>query len=165
VAPHAPDGVRDLLTSVVADAGLVLEGVSVTPAGKRRVVRVVVDLPDDAHGSLDLDAVAEVSRAVSDALDSSDVLGSAPYVLEVGSPGVDRPLTERRHWARARGRLVKTTLRSSGSEVTGRVKTVDDDGVVLDLDGVERTVEWSDLGAGRVQVEFSRADEPADEEA
>ena len=61
--PSGADAVTSLLDPVVTAAGLVLEGVDITPAGKRRVVRVVVDLPEDRTGSLDLDAVAEVSRS------------------------------------------------------------------------------------------------------
>lgn len=164
----ATDEMASLLRPVVAGSGLVLEDVTVTPAGKRRVVRVVVDLPDDAVGGVDLDAVADVSRAVSDALDATDLLGGAPYVLEVGTPGVDRPLTERRHWSRARTRLVAVEV--AGAEVTGRVTDVGDDGVVLDVDGAPRTVGWDELGTGRVQVEFSRkgqhddGDDDGDEE-
>lgn len=150
----ATDEMASLLRPVVEASGLVLEDVTVTPAGKRRVVRVVVDLPDDAVGGVDLDAVADVSRAVSDALDATDLLGGAPYVLEVGTPGVDRPLTERRHWSRARTRLVAVQV--AGAEVTGRVAEVGDDGVVLEVDGAPRTVGWDELGTGRVQVEFSR---------
>ncbi len=163
---RAADPVTSLLGPVVQQAGLVLEGVTITPAGKRRVVRVVVDLPQDRTGSLDLDAVAEVSRAVSDALDGSDVLGGNPYVLEVGTPGVDRPLTERRHWSRARTRLVTVPVnvpvaaeRGADGEVTGRVRAVGDDGVTLEVDGEERLLAWDGLGAGRVQVEFRRPDD------
>ncbi len=155
--PSGADAVTSLLDPVVTAAGLVLEGVTITPAGKRRVVRVVVDLPEDRTGSLDLDAVAEVSRSVSDALDGSDVLGGSPYVLEVGTPGVDRPLTERRHWSRARGRLV--TVAVEGADVTGRVREVDDDGVLLEVDDAPRRLPWEGLAAGRVQIEFRRPDE------
>lgn len=162
VAQSTPEEVTALLDPVVAGAGLVLEGVTITPAGKRRVVRVVVDLPDDESGNLDLDQVAEVARGVSDALDSSDVLGGHPYVLEVSSPGVDRPLTERRHWSRARGRLVSVRLLGTDAgEVTGRVTTVDDDGVVLTTDDGERALAWTSVGAGSVQVEFRRPDAAA----
>ncbi len=158
----AGDEMASLLRPVVDGSGLVLEDVTVTPAGKRRVVRVVVDLPDDAVGGVDLDGVAEVSRAVSDALDATDLLGGAPYVLEVGTPGVDRPLTERRHWSRARTRLVRVPL--GAEEVTGRVQQVDDDGVVLEVDGAARPVAWADLGTGRVQVEFHRKDDQQDDQ-
>lgn len=158
----ASDDMASLLRPVVEASGLVLEDVTVTPAGKRRVVRVVVDLPDDAVGGVDLDAVADVSRAVSDALDATDLLGGAPYVLEVGTPGVDRPLTERRHWSRARTRLVAVQV--AGAEVVGRVAEVGDDGVVLEVDGAPRTVGWDELGTGRVQVEFRRRDDEPDDE-
>ena len=174
MATHGSERVSDLLAPVVQGAGLVLEGVSVTPAGKRRVVRVVVDLPEDATAALDLDAVSDVSRAVSDALDSSDVMGGSPYVLEVSSPGVDRPLTERRHWSRARGRLVSAAVTSGGAEreLTGRVIGVDDEGVTLEADGERRLLGWASLGRGAVQVEFNRPvadesdapDEHADEQ-
>ncbi len=160
--PSGADAVTSLLDPVVTAAGLVLEGVVITPAGKRRVVRVVVDLPEDRTGSLDLDAVAEVSRSVSDALDGSDVLGGSPYVLEVGTPGVDRPLTERRHWSRARGRLV--TVAVEGADVTGRVREVGDDGVLLEVDGAPRRLPWEGLAAGRVQIEFRRPDDDAADE-
>ncbi|SDQ76807.1 ribosome maturation factor RimP [Quadrisphaera sp. DSM 44207] len=155
--------VREVVEPAVVAAGLVLEGVTVTPAGRRRVVRVVVDLPDDAVGSLDLDHVAAVSRAVAAALDADDAaLGGAPYVLEVTTPGVDRPLTARRHWSRARTRVVTTT--AAGAEVTGRVVSVDELGVVLEVGGEQRAVPWADLGTGRVQVEFSRpGDDAADD--
>ncbi len=155
--PSHAEAATSLLAPLVAAAGLVLESVVVTPAGKRRVVRVVVDLPAERTDSLDLDAVAEISRAVSQALDDSEPagpLGGAPYVLEVTTPGVDRPLTEHRHWARARGRLVRTTI---GAEpATGRVLSVDAAGVLLQDGEQERTVSWPDLGSGHVQVEFKR---------
>lgn len=162
----SPDRVRALLDPVVDGAGLVLEDVTITPAGRRRVLRVVVDLPEGAEGSVDLDAVADVSRAVSQALDDSDVLGGAPYVLEVTSPGVDRPLTERRHWSRARGRLVAADVVVGGerSSVTGRLLSVDDDGVRLLTDSGERALPWQDLRRGRVQVEFNRPNAGTDEE-
>lgn len=156
------DRVRALLEPVVDGAGLVLEGVTVTPAGKRRVLRVVVDLPEEAEGSVDLDAVADVSRAVSAALDGSDMLGGSPYVLEVTSPGVDRPLTERRHWARARGRLVQAETQGEAglAPIAGRVTGVGPEGVTLHGEHGETTVPWSQLRRGRVQVEFARPGEP-----
>ena len=82
---------------------------------------------------------------------------AGPYVLEVSSPGVDRPLTEPRHWRRATGRLVKVEV--AGKSMTGRVVAVDEDAVTLEATGRQRTVKWSDLGRGKVQVEFNRAGE------
>lgn len=144
--------IAELLEPVLAAAGLDLEAVELTPAGKRRVLRVVVD----SDNGVDLDTVGEVSQEVDTLLESSDVMGELPYVLEVTSPGVDRPLTEPRHWRRSRGRLVQAPL-AEGGEVTGRVTGADDDGVTLDVEGRPRTYSYADLGKGRVQVEFRRA--------
>jgi ribosome maturation factor RimP len=144
--------VHEALAPVVTAAGYDLEDVSVTAAGRRSVVRVVVD----RDGGVDLDAVAEISRALSAALDDVDATGAAPYVLEVTSPGVDRPLTEHRHWRRAVGRLVRVAVAGVG-QVTGRVVAVDDE-ITLDVDGDVRTFAPADLGPGHVQVEFARED-------
>lgn len=171
------ESVTDVLAPVVASAGLALEEVDVATAGRRRVVRVVVDRAGDEPGDLDMDAVATVSQDVSTALDASDVLGTAEYTLEVTSPGVDRPLTTRRHWARNRGRLVRTVL-TDGSALMLRVGAVDDEGVHGTLEpqmvkgkpprakdvGAPRDLAWDDLVRGEVQVEFRRADDP-DEDA
>jgi ribosome maturation factor RimP len=151
---------------VVGAAGYDLEDLVVTPAGRRSVVRVVVDRDE----GVTLDDIAEVSRAVSAVLDDNDgELGRAPYVLEVTSPGVDRPLTEQRHWRRNTGRLVTVTVGPSDAaeQVTGRVTAVDGAGVTLAVEprgkpGAKKrpptpmTVPWGLLGAGRVQVEFGR---------
>jgi len=151
------DRLVDLLTPVVADAGLDLEDLEIVPAGRRRLLRVVVD----RDGGVSLDDVAEVSQGVSSALDSSEAMGSDAYVLEVTSPGVDRPLTQPRHWRRAAGRLV-TVPTGDGGELTGRVVRAADDSVVLDVDGDERRLEFASLGKGKVQVEFRRADDESD---
>jgi ribosome maturation factor RimP len=101
--------IRAALEPVLAPLGLVVEDVSVSPAGKRRLVRVLVDsdisdldVTDDASAvpPLSLDAVADATRAVSDELDAGDVMGQAPYVLEVSSPGVGRPLSSRDQFRR-----------------------------------------------------------------
>ncbi|MGZ6825427.1 MAG: ribosome maturation factor RimP [Mycobacteriales bacterium] len=151
-----------LLEPAVRESGSDLEDVSVSPAGKRRVVRVVVD----RDGGITLDDVAAVSRAVSDVLDQAeeaepDLLGGA-YVLEVSSPGVDRPLTAARHWRRNVGRLVKATL-ADGELVTGRVTSADDAEVVLDVEGTPRTLLVAELVSGTVQLEFSRPGAPEDD--
>ena len=149
----------EVLAPVVTATGHDLEDVSVTSAGRRSLVRVVVD----SDGGVDLDAIAEVSRVVSDALDADAPGGPAfagPYVLEVTSPGVDRPLTEPRHWRRAVDRLVQVRVGGAdGETVTGRVRAADGAGVVLDVDGTKREIGWGELGAGKVQVEFNRGGE------
>ncbi len=150
------DSLMQTLEPVVLARGFDLEEVVVTPAGKRRVLRVVVD----KDGGVDLDDIAGVSTAVSATLDESDAMGPVPYVLEVTSPGVDRPLTLPRHWRRATERLVRVGIAGVGDR-TGRVVSADDDGVLLDIDGTAQQVVWADLGSGHVQIEFNRkAPEP-----
>ena len=158
---------------VVGAAGFDLEELVVTPAGRRSVVRVVVDQDQ----GVTLDDIAEVSRAVSEVLDKNDDgMGRTPYVLEVTSPGVDRPLTEQRHWRRNTGRLVTVAVGPAGAahEVTGRITAVDEAGVTLAVEAqgkpgakkkapTPRTVPWAELGSGRVQVEFGRPGPGGDE--
>lgn len=145
----------ELLDPVVGAAGLVLEDVVVSTVGRRRLVRVVVDLTDDEVGAVDLDRVAAVSRDVGEALDTTDVIGPGAYSLEVTTPGVDRPLTERRHWLRARTRLVRVE-RDGDDPVTGRLVEVTDAGPVLGVDGEKLTVPWSQVRRGVVEVEFTK---------
>ncbi len=148
---------RELVGPAVAADGYDLEDLSVTAAGKRSVVRVVVD----KDGGVTLDDIADASRTVSDVLDRLDEtdpeLLAATYVLEVSSPGVDRPLTEPRHWRRNVRRLVTATLRE-GAPVTGRVVGADDEAVLLDVDGAERRLAYAEVVRGNVQVEFGRKD-------
>jgi len=140
-----------LIRPVVAAAGMDLESVRTTTAGRRRLLRVVVD---SDHG-VSLDDAAIVSREVSATLDANDVMGDVPYTLEVSSPGVDRPLIEPRHWRRAAGRLVRVKAGAEGT-VQGRVLAADDDGVTMDVSGDKRRFAYGELGAGAVQVEFGR---------
>jgi ribosome maturation factor RimP len=144
---------RELVEPVIAKAGYDLEDLTLTRAGRRFVVRVLID----TDGGVGLDDVAVVSREISDALDAAEEQGgellAGEYQLEVGSPGVDRPLTEPRHWRRNTGRLVAV------NGLTGRVLRTDEHGVTLDVDGTEREVAWAGLGAGKVQIEFKRMDE------
>ncbi len=146
-----------LLGPAVEAGGHDLEDVAVSSAGRRSVVRVVVD----KDGGITLDDVAAVSRVVSDVLDKAEVeepqLLGGSYVLEVTSPGVDRPLTEPRHWRRSVRRLVKAVL-ADGTTVTGRVVSSDDAEAVLDVDGTHRHVPLAQVRTATVQVEFSRED-------
>ena len=140
---------------MVAVAGMDLESVRVSAAGRRRLLRVVVD----SDQGVSLDDAAAISRQLSAALDTEAVMGDFPYTLEVSSPGVDRPLLDPRHWRRAVGRLVQVTVNDAGDSgvsgpVSGRVVAADTDGVTLDVEGARRRYGYPALGAGAVQVEF-----------
>ena len=152
---NARDAVREQieaeLTEPLRRHGLDLEAVDITPAGKRRVLRIAVD----QDGGVTLDDIADATRVVSEVLDDSEVMGEQAYTLEVTSRGVDRPLALPRHWRRNADRLVKATL-SDGTEVTGRILSSTDRSVTLDVDGTERQVELDDVAKALVQVEFNR---------
>jgi ribosome maturation factor RimP len=167
-----------LLAPAVAAMGMDLEGVRVTAAGRRRLLRVVVD----ADGGVSLDDIALVSRELGARLDATAAMGEAPYTLEVSSPGVDRPLTEPRHWRRAVGRLVSVPLAARAQDETassapsasarpatieGRVAGVGEHGVRIDVEGASREFGYAELGPGRIQIEFARLaaageDDPGD---
>ena len=149
--------VREVIEPVVTAAGYDLEDVNLSRAGRRHVVRVLVD----TDGGISLDDVAVVSREISAALDAAEEAGgevlAGEYQLEVGSPGVDRPLTLPRHWRRNVSRLVTVTV--AGRSLTGRVTAADETGVVLDVDGRSTEIPYAELGPGKVQIEFKRLDE------
>ena len=154
---RSPDEGRiaDVIRPVVAAAGMDLESVRVTAAGRRRLLRVVVD----SDLGVSLDDAAAISRKLSAALDTVAVMGDFPYTLEVSSPGVDRPLADPRHWRRAVGRLVRVTVTDSGGAraVSGRISAADADGVTLDVEGdpkTRRRFPYALLGPGAIQVEF-----------
>ena len=173
----APDtsAISRVAEPVVHALGMDLEAVKVTTAGRRRLLRVVVD----SDRGVSLDDATLASRELSAKLDASDVMGDMPYTLEVSSPGVDRPLTQPRHWQRAVGRLVRVPLAPAGAghartpggqgksapgkagAVQGRVVAADAAEVTLDIDGQHRRFGYAALGAGAVQIEFGRPEEPA----
>src|SRR6202021_1993112 len=93
VGPVNDKRLAELIEPVVAATGMDLESVRMSVAGKRRLLRIVVDGDD----GVSLDDAADVSREISALLDEVNALGAGPYPLEVSSPGVDPPLTERGH--------------------------------------------------------------------
>ena len=150
---------RELLEPLVTSQGLDLEEIEVDSVGRKRVLRVVVDSDQGA----DLDAIADVSRALSAKLDETNVMGEAAYDLEVGTPGAERELKEHRHYVRAVDRLVRFQL-AEGGELVARILTVDDEGVDLEVPGVKgrkatgRRLAFDEIAKARVQVEVNRKD-------
>lgn len=157
------DATRDRIEAEITDPlsamGLDVEAVELTPAGKRRVLRVAVD----QDGGVTLDDVADATREIDRVLEESDVMGELPYTLEVTSRGVDRPLTLPRHWRRNEDRLVKITL-TEGDEVTGRITASTEDSATLDVDGDIREVAYADVAKALVQIEFNRKKKQNDSE-
>ncbi|MGW5313177.1 ribosome maturation factor RimP [Nocardia thailandica] len=153
--------VSQLVAGLVADRGFDLEGVAITSAGSQARLQVVVD----TDGPADLDAIAVLSNDLSETLDAAADFGDTPYLLEVTTPGIDRPLTAERHWRRAQGRKVRVQLREGAEPVEGkkefeaRVGVLGDAEIALVLGGKNKphrvTVPLADIGRAVVQVEFS----------
>ena len=165
-AAHNPEAerLRALLEPPVQANRLYLEDVAILP-GSHRVVHVVVDLPQEETGGVSLDVIADISKVLSDVLDNDPADDGRPYDLEVSSPGVGRPLTEARHWHRAKGRMVKVNV-VQGDNLMGRVQSVDDGGVTLvpeiavkkgmkPKQGDPLKLPFDRIRNGKVEIEFS----------
>ncbi len=146
------NNLTELLTPAVTRAGFVLEEVTVTPVGKRRLVAVVVDC-EDRNPSLD--EVTVVSKEVSAILDYYTQMGEMPFTLEVTTPGIDRPLTLGRHWKKNIGRLVKITPKT-GEKYIGRIASVKDNAVTIEIKGKESEISFAEISRAQIEVEFNR---------
>jgi ribosome maturation factor RimP len=152
------DQISELVTPAVSDQGFYLEDVHVATPGNHRIVTCIVD----GDVSLNLDQVTSVSRVISELLDEAAFMGETPFTLEVTSPGVDRPLTQPRHFAKNADRLLKI-IKLDGSEVTGRILSNTDHDVTLTVltkkESTEQTVLLSDIKRAVVEIEFNRKDD------
>lgn len=156
--------IRTAIEGPLAGLGLLVEDITVSPVGRRRVIRIAVDrdlaaleLPDDDTpvAPLSLDEVADATRAIEAELEPDDVSGSGPFVLEVSSPGVDRPLTQVRQLRRNVGRLVAVRT-VDGAELTGRIRAVSAEALLLDSPSGEVSMPVGQVRSARVQVEFGQ---------
>jgi ribosome maturation factor RimP len=145
------DQLRSLLAPVVSECGLDLDHVEVSAAGRRRLVRVLIDSDD----GVTLDDVAVATRAISQAMDDHQAMGEASYTLEVSSRGIDRPLMLPRHWRRNAGRLVKV-IRLDGGTTTGRILRSDLATATIDVDGDEQSIDFANVKKAQIQVEFTK---------
>ena len=152
------DQISELVTPAVSDLGFYLEDVHVATPGSHRIVTCIVD----GDASLNLDQVTSVSRVISELLDEAPFMGETPFTLEVTSPGVDRPLTQPRHFAKNVDRLLKI-IKLYGSEVTGRILSNTDKDVTLTVmvkkETLEQTISLADIKRAVVEIEFNRKDD------
>lgn len=149
------DAVAQLLGPVVERCGLEIDRIETMNAGKRVVLRIFLDGDGPAGHGPSLDEIAEATRAVSRVLDESPVTGERPYVLEVSSRGVSRPLTQARHYRRNQGRLVALTL-ADAPDVTGRIVTSDEDSVTIEVGDTLRDIAYEVITRAVVQAELTK---------
>ncbi len=135
------------ITPALSDLGFYLEDITITSAGRRSMLTVIVD--GDTH--LSLDQVTVATKAIGEIVENIQSLGQAPFTLEVTSPGLDRPLTKPRHWRKNIYRLVKIVL-LDGNEVKGRVKDATEVSATVD----EQVVKFSDIKRATLEIEFKQ---------
>ena len=165
--------VAEAIAPVIAEFSLVLEDLKLSGPATSRTVKVTVDYTADRTDSLSLDSLAEISSAISAALDRADANDEFfPYELQVSSPGATRALTERRHWERARTRLVAVTA-PEGTEYLARLLEVQDEGPVLarkknTKKGQKESyhdpalVEWENIASAHVEIDFNSPADPVE---
>ena len=140
------------IAPIVEGAGFVLEEITITPAGKRRLLTIFVDGEDR---NLSLDEVTSVSKQISEVVDVLPELGDKPFTLEVTSPGVDRPLTLDRHWRKNVGRLVKIVT-NDGQSINGRIKSFNGNQVEISLPKSEVILQRETIKRAIIEIEFNR---------
>jgi len=152
------DQITELITPALQQAGYFLEDVNLVTPGNHRIVTVIVD----GESALNLDQVTVASKLVSELMDEAPFMGETPFTLEVTSPGIDRPLTLPRHFAKNVTRLLKVT-KTDGEVVTGRIASNTDADVTLTLavkkEAKEVVVALADIKRAVVEIEFNRKDE------
>ena len=151
------DQISELITPALQQAGYFLEDVNIVSPGQHRIVTVIVD----GESGLNLDQVTVASKLVSELLDEAPFMGETPFTLEVTSPGIDRPLTLPRHFAKNVDRLLKVT-KNDGVVVTGRIRSNTESDVTLEVaekkEVKEVTVALADIKRATVEIEFNRKD-------
>jgi len=135
------------VTPALSALGFYLEDVTITSAGRRSMLTIIVD--GDTH--LSLDQVTSATKAIGEIVESIQSLGETPFTLEVTSPGLDRPLTKPRHWRKNIDRLVKIVL-LDGKEVKGRIKAASENSAIVD----ESEIKFSDIKRASLEVEFKQ---------
>ena len=139
--------VAAVITPAIQALGFYVEDISITAAGRRSMLTVIVD--GDTH--LSLDQVTVATKAISEIVENLPTLGNNPFTLEVTSPGLDRPLTKPRHWRKNKDRLIKIVL-NDGKEVTGRIKDSTEADVTVD----EQNIKFADIKRATLEIEFKQ---------
>ena len=135
------------VTPALSALGFYLEDVTITSAGRRSMLTIIVD--GDTH--LSLDQVTSATKAISEIVESLQSLGDTPFTLEVTSPGLDRPLTKPRHWRKNIDRLVKVVL-LDGKEIKGRIKAASEDSATVD----QSEINFAEIKRVSLEVEFKQ---------
>lgn len=144
--------VTDFLEPILEDMGYELVDVAYGTRNGRWVLQVFMD----KEGGVTIDDCARVSGEIGDLIDVRDIIPHE-YVLEVSSPGLDRPLKKRKDFQRATGRKVKIRTiepREGRRNFTGRLDRVEGDMITVLVDGAEVSLFLADVDKANVVYEF-----------
>jgi len=133
--------IRETAGPVIEGAGFEIVDLRLIRANRRFILRFLVDKP---KGGISMEECSRLNGEIGRLLDERDILGGESYVLEVSSPGVDRPLFSGKDFLRIRGRMVRIFLNEPQEgrlELAGEVEAVKDDCLLLKAD--ERTIKLS----------------------
>ena len=151
-----------VLEPVVRDLGLELYDVEIGGSNRSRTLRVLID----RDGGVDLDAITAATEALAPVLDREPEVAKAlpgAYLLEVSSPGLERPLRTPAHFRRAQGSTVSLKSRNAEGAVTRRhgvLLAADDDGIEIEIEGARERVAYADIVASHTVFEWGAAPKP-----
>ena len=138
------EAVSAAISPTFEGTGIYLEEVTLT-GGSPKILTVIID--SETH--LNLDQVTSVTKEISEILENLPELGETPFTLEVSSPGIERPLTQPRHWRKNHGRLATLALHN-GTLVKGRIGELRDSTVDIDM----KAVLLADVAQAHIEIEF-----------
>ncbi len=144
--------VADLVEIVLEDMGIELVDVEYLSLRGRWVLRLYIE----KEGGVTIDDCARVSGEIGDLIDVKDII-SHEYVLEVSSPGLDRPLKKEKHFRDVIGMKIKVKMAAPVSErrnFAGLLKDFNEGNLILELDGGEVSLPWQDVERANLVYEF-----------
>ena len=143
---------EEILNPMMEEHGFELVDVEYVKEGGSWYLRAYIDKP----GGITVNDCEAVSRAFSDKLDENDFIEDS-YIMEISSPGLDRPLKKEKDFARSMGKLVEVrTYRpiDKQKEFCGVLDAYDENSVTINEDGALRTFEKKDIALIRLAIEF-----------
>jgi ribosome maturation factor RimP len=152
------EAVRAAAAPVLGPLGCECYDVEVTGNATGRTVRVLVD----KEGGVDLDTITAVTQSLSPALDEAPALGDQPYLLEVSSPGVERPLRTPEHYRRAIGEQVSVKMHTADGPRRARGTLVDatETTATVEVDGTREEIAYENVTQARTVFEWGPQPRP-----
>jgi ribosome maturation factor RimP len=156
------EDLRSIIEPVISREGLELVQLQLVRGQHRDLLRLAVDRPGAGvtpGKGVSMAELESINRLLGDLLDVEDnarKLFKERWELEVGSPGVDRPLTKKSHFKDVVGQKVKARLRLQKKSLLGRLDAVDDDAVIVD----GARVPYGELDHAHVVFEFEQKAKP-----